>query len=645
MRRIFTLFFALAIAITAMADSYLYIDSLVIEPDQWGSVIRVPVKAHFDARVQEFYSFINFSPEVTLQRVEYGSDLSVAYLDENGVQQTAMPSVDMDEGFNNVTVMFYGQNGYWDPDGTGNYQSYGSVKFEAGDYDEMFVLYLKLADEFWGAEIFISTEVYSTDDARGGTVKDIGQQGQTSTQACYFVLPKSAPPVVNFTEEADTLTVTVIGEGLLTIDWWDVNDTIYSYKVERQYTPQLIEVRAWCQAYGKEPSDEIYVTYEFAGKPRPVAEPPMICWEYSDTAARIYVKGSGPHMFVGDQAMPDSFVVPRTDRDSVIRVWAYAQASIYLPSDTVVEDVVIPALNAELTAPPTLRIDQGSEYFKFTAVGNGEIRLYINGREVENGYNFPRPEPRAYDVLVSITATAQEEGKYISTKRYWWQWVAPRTLFYDFVEDSIYYLINDDGTVSVSHKNYNTYYTGDVVIPDYVTHDGVTYMVTGIYQGAFASCRELNSVKIGANVTSIGIHAFFYCENLTEVTLGNYVIDIDELAFYHCSNLRKVTLGSGVARIGKEAFNYCNALTDVICKAATPPVVEEPENCFSSYSTATLHVHPSVLKRYQAADGWKEFSSIVGEKFIEPTPGDVNGDGTVSISDVSALIDQLLFGN
>ena len=118
--------------------------------------------------------------------------------------------------------------------------------------------------------------------------------------------------------------------------------------------------------------------------------------------------------------------------------------------------------------------------------------------------------------------------------------------------------------------------------------------------------------------------------------------DIEELAFYHCSNLKKVTLGSGVARIAKEAFNYCDALTDVVCKAATPPVMEQPENCFSTYGTATLHVHPSVLKRYQQADGWTNFGSIVGESFINPTPGDVNCDGQISISDVSRLIDMLL---
>lgn len=642
MKRFFTLFFALAVALVSMADSYLYIDSLEIDPSQWGSVIRVPVKAHFDARVQEIYAYVNFSPEVTLQRVEYGKDLSVTYLDETGAQQTAMPSISIDEGFNNINLMFFGQNGYWDPDGTGNYQSYGDLKFEAGDYDEMFVLYLKLADEFWGAEIFVTTEVYSSEDPRGGTVRDIGQQGQTSTQACYFVLPKTAPPVVDFTEEVDTLTVTIHSEGMLTVDWWDINDTIYSYKVERQYTPQLIEVHAWAQAYGKEPSDEIYVTYEFAGKPRPVAEPPMICWEYSDTAVRIYVRGSGPYMFVGDQAMPNSFVVPRTDRDSVISVWAYAQGGINLPSDTVYNDVVIPALNAAVTDPPTLRIGQEDEYYKFTAVGNGELKLYINGREVENGYNFPRPEPREYSANVSIAATAQEEGKCISTKRFWAQWVSPKTLFYDFIEDSIYYLITDVGTVSVSHKDYSQHYKGDLVIPDYVTHDGVTYMVTGIHLGTFSLCRELNSVKFGANLTSIGVHAFFHCENLTEVTLGDYVTDIEELAFYNCSNLKKVTLGSGVARIAKEAFNYCDALTDIVCKAATPPVMEQPENCFSTYGTATLHVHPSVLKRYQQADGWANFGSIVGESFINPTPGDVNCDGQISISDVSRLIDMLL---
>lgn len=645
MRRILSFLFALAISLVAMANSYFYIDSVVVQPDQWGTVLRVPIKAHFDARVQEASIYLSYSTELTLDHYEYGRDLSVNYLDENGIEQTALPTIDIDNDFTNVYLKFYGQNGYWDPEGTGHYQSYGSVKWEAGDYEEMFVLYLRLPDEFLGADVFVATEVYSSDDARGGTVKDIGQQGQSTAQDCYFVQPKTDPPVVNFAEEGDTLTVTVTGEGMLNVNWWDINDTIYSYKVERQYEPQLIEVWAYAQAYGKEQSDEVYASYEFAAKEWPVADPPFLLWEYNDTTVKISLQGVGGKMFVGDQQMPNPFYVQRTDRDSLITVWSYAQSTYTLPSDTVVNEITIPALGAEITEPPTMHTFIHDDHYTFTAMGKGEVKLYVNRVEVENGYDFQRPGPREPDVVVLLSATAQEEGKLISSRRYWAQWVSHQTLFYDFVEDSIYYLITGEDMVVVNRKDATQgHYSGDVVIPDYVTHDGVTYMVTGIHETAFSQCKELKSVKIGSNVTSIGYMAFIRCDSLAEVTMGDYVIDIDDFAFYECTSLKSITLGCGVATIGREAFKFDNALVDVVCKSATPPVVEEPGNCFSTLGTATLHVHPSVLKRYQEAECWKDFSSIVGESFVHPAPGDVNGDGNISIGDVTRLIDMLLGG-
>ena len=133
------------------------------------------------------------------------------------------------------------------------------------------------------------------------------------------------------------------------------------------------------------------------------------------------------------------------------------------------------------------------------------------------------------------------------------------------------------------------------------------------------------------------------CISLTNVTLGDYVITLGSEAFSGCSNLSSVTLGSGLAQIGANAFYGCDALTSVTCKAATPPVMAA-SNCFNCYNTATLHVHPAVLDLYQAANYWNQFSNIVAEDKVAPTAGDANGDGKLTVSDVSALIDMLLSG-
>ena len=216
---------------------------------------------------------------------------------------------------------------------------------------------------------------------------------------------------------------------------------------------------------------------------------------------------------------------------------------------------------------------------------------------------------------------------------------------YDFEEDGIFYRIIGDGMVSVTSEttnDYNTSYSGDVVIPDFVTHDGVTYQVCAIAEKAFYGC-PVSSVTIGDCVTTIGERAFCSCDGLTEVVLGDYVIEVGNSAFYSCNSLSKLTIGSGVARIGNYAFYSC-PLTDVICKPATPPVMAG-SYCFRSYDTVTLHVHPAVANSYRATDYWNRFGNIVAEKKVAPAPGDVNGDGQLNVSDVTTILNSLMNAN
>ena len=217
---------------------------------------------------------------------------------------------------------------------------------------------------------------------------------------------------------------------------------------------------------------------------------------------------------------------------------------------------------------------------------------------------------------------------------------------YDFKEDGIFYKITSEGKVSVCSETteYNTY-SGNVSIPTTVTHDGVTYMVTAIDDNAFRDCPGLTSVSISAYVTSIGNDAFMDCKSLTSVTLGDYVISLGSGAFDGCTSLATVKMGSGLARIGERAFNGCGELTDIYCKAATPPVMAS-SNCFETdtYGTATLHVYPAVLDSYRGNDYWNQFNNIVGEDNVAPAAGDVNGDGTMSVGDVTTLIHLLLSG-
>ena len=106
-------------------------------------------------------------------------------------------------------------------------------------------------------------------------------------------------------------------------------------------------------------------------------------------------------------------------------------------------------------------------------------------------------------------------------------------------------------------------YSGKVVIPKSVEHEGTAYSVTSIGEDAFYDCSRLTSVTIPNSVESIGSYAFYYCSGLTSVTIPNSVKSIGYWAFIGCSGLTSVTIGNSVESIGGEAFYGCDGLTSV----------------------------------------------------------------------------------
>lgn len=94
-----------------------------------------------------------------------------------------------------------------------------------------------------------------------------------------------------------------------------------------------------------------------------------------------------------------------------------------------------------------------------------------------------------------------------------------------------YNLYADTKTARVTKSNV----TGDIVIPEKITVDGVEYSVTSIASSAFQDCKALTSVTM-PSVTSIGGQAFLYCSNLTSVAMPS-VTSIEIKTFLGCSNL------------------------------------------------------------------------------------------------------------
>ena len=129
--------------------------------------------------------------------------------------------------------------------------------------------------------------------------------------------------------------------------------------------------------------------------------------------------------------------------------------------------------------------------------------------------------------------------------------------------DGIAYTLDDDTKTASVKKEYAGYYSGDVIIPETITYDNVTYTVTSIGDGAFNECKKITSVVIPNSVTSIGGYAFNRCEGLTSINIPNSVTSIGENAFWGCFRLTSIDIPNSVSFIGRNAFNYCYGLTSI----------------------------------------------------------------------------------
>ncbi len=108
----------------------------------------------------------------------------------------------------------------------------------------------------------------------------------------------------------------------------------------------------------------------------------------------------------------------------------------------------------------------------------------------------------------------------------------------------------------------NTSFSGDLTIPDKVSHDGADYAVTGIDHEAFIG-SDLNSVKLPEGCTSIEKKAFENCGSLESVEFPEGLTSIGVRAFERCNSLKEVNLPAGLTNLEEGVFNHCTALKSI----------------------------------------------------------------------------------
>lgn len=132
------------------------------------------------------------------------------------------------------------------------------------------------------------------------------------------------------------------------------------------------------------------------------------------------------------------------------------------------------------------------------------------------------------------------------------------TVINDVSGDS--YKVTGIGTVAFTKpaKNKTT-----VKVPDSISKDGVSYLVTSIAPNAFKNNKKVKKVVLGSNIQKIGSNVFYGCKKLKTVSLNNGLTSVGAKAFYKCTALTRIRLPYSLLSIGKQAFYDCKKLKKI----------------------------------------------------------------------------------
>ena len=153
--------------------------------------------------------------------------------------------------------------------------------------------------------------------------------------------------------------------------------------------------------------------------------------------------------------------------------------------------------------------------------------------------------------------------------------------------DGICYLLSTDAKTAVVTTG-DTFYRDDVVIPETVVYEGVTYRVMAIASEAFSGCRNLRSVRISDGVAVIGESAFLECSSLETIVLPASLLSVPSRMCRGCYALRKADLPSRVRSIGFEAFSNCTAMTSVTLPDGLEEIGADAFFCCTSLTSLRL---------------------------------------------------------
>ena len=172
---------AVIVSMNGMCASYMTMgdnDSLRIRPNRLNGYSTYPVDMFLDAYADYFNVGISY-PEglrpkmmYNLRGIESGDGLAVTFTMYDGSEASFMPTLNVGETYQSVSASL-SATGWWDYNMDGVLEPYGSVKWEPGCHEEVFVFNFWVSDSFRKGYVTFDGVFNSGMDGRGPILSNV----------------------------------------------------------------------------------------------------------------------------------------------------------------------------------------------------------------------------------------------------------------------------------------------------------------------------------------------------------------------------------------------------------------------------------------------------------------------------------------